>query len=955
MLKHNQVKGFFSADTRIEELKAAVIEVNEDATHCVPLHPLYVNTGLSVDQLYAEVVLREDLTSIQRTDIIKPEHRHRIVNNPSDIFTKDGKPVRNVYLLGQPGYGKTTFCLHLLNLWCAAKTVAKPLLSIWQLGMFVFDFVFYISLRHVDRCRSSIVEMICEDVFERDAGNTDVIRHVLRSPDYRCLVVVDGLDEWVLSPEVKAKLKHRGLPNTGGLSSNSTVLYASRHWKIELMQPKYSKNDIVLEILGLNDKGVDTIIHNILVNFFMHNTDTLVYKSKSNDIKKHLQRSKSSRKVSLLVTMSVYLGFDGKYAQVSDTGLVLDQIEFLIRRALESVHIERNFTDRLDQETCSTIDVPKIIQMNKFLSQFIVVLYKLGEIAFNDLISNESHLVFDRQKLVSITGERVLDIALKVGIVSQVRAPGRFRVPKVSIEFLHKSIQEAMAALYVVCQGSDAVAYLCGYCCSVEKAMEMATVIQYITGLSPVIGSELSVYIAKLEEKHHDTLNERESPCRSKIEKVPKGIGRSTNVYESYFMVSTNEYKTYSMTCRFVDEMAHTLSLTKDSTQITQYRVSSVLLDADDTMHDSIDSILSFYKAKEHGHWITGPPQALLPQRSHLNTLKVLSSHVDPELVNVIPKLKHLQNVGYWHSCKTGDDKRAVDSRIVRAFLQLPQLKYMQLVLVDLDNDTLFMANHMTKFQTIDLNEVCMSPEAWERFAKCMHCVRHDVDVSVWHYGYGRDLGVDSLVVRVILKLPRLRYLILQKVELDDDVMMMTDSMGLLQKIELIHVSMSLQAWERFGTSLRSMKHKVEVKVDYSGDEAIFPLTTDEGNTYVDVDCDKQICIIRTILKLPLLKHVRLLDITLRDDVLMVTDDMTLLRKIHLERVSMSPESWNRFVISVFRVKFAIDVTIECCNIDSDTDDLICQSKSLILTKREKNRFGDGLRIHFTNVPEGVV
>ena len=189
---------------------------------------------MSVDQLYAELVLRKDLAAIQRTNNTNPAGRHRVVTSPSDLFYKDGKPVKNVFMLGQPGYGKTTFCLHLLKHWCTAQTaIERSRLSPWQAGMIAFNFVFYVSLRHVDSCRSSVIEMICEDVFERDHGNKHVIRHVLGSPDFRCLVVVDGLDEWVCSPEVQTKLREKGLPNTSGLSKNCTLLFASRHWKVD--------------------------------------------------------------------------------------------------------------------------------------------------------------------------------------------------------------------------------------------------------------------------------------------------------------------------------------------------------------------------------------------------------------------------------------------------------------------------------------------------------------------------------------------------------------------------------------------------------------------------------------------------------------------------------------------------------------------------------------------------
>ena len=406
--------------TRIKDLQITLVEVNEDATHCVQLHPLYANTGLSVDQLYAELVIREDLTSIQRTDtgVLQSVDRARIVENPADIFFKDGKIVRNVYMLGQPAHGKTTFCLRLLKLWCDAMRSRRSL-SIWKFGQNMFHFVFYISLRHVDRSRSSVIDMICEDVFERDNENKDVIRHVLGSQNYRILVIVDGLDEWVYSEEVHDTLKQKGLPNTDGLSTNCTVLFASRHWKLELIQPKYSKNDIVVEILGLTDEGLGTIIENILVNFFKLKKNSEKYKAKYTELETQLQNSKHSLKIPMLVTITVFLGYDGVYIQNSMTGLFLDQLDLLIRRAIEYGHIKENQEDDHDVGIKSMLNdnAPKIIKSMSLLSSFIVILYKLGKIAYGDLISKESHLVFSKETLEQILGDRKLYLALKVGVI----------------------------------------------------------------------------------------------------------------------------------------------------------------------------------------------------------------------------------------------------------------------------------------------------------------------------------------------------------------------------------------------------------------------------------------------------------------------------------------------------------------------------------------------------------
>ena len=717
------ISTLFFTDTRIKDLQNLLIETNEDATHCVPLHPLYANTGLSVDELYAEVVVREDLASIQKKGTTEPTNRHQLVTSPSDLFSKDGMPVTSVYMLGQPGYGKTTFCLNLLKLWCLAKKSAGIHFTLWQLDMYTFDFVFYVSLRHVDRCRTSVVDMICEDVFERDDKNKDVIRHVLGSSDFRCLVIVDGLDEWVLSTEVQTKLRQKGLPNAIGLSKNCTVLYASRHWKVELIQPKYSRNDKVVEILGLTEKGTNTIIQNILVNFFKLEIESPEYEAKVIDLKNQIQnaKSRSSMKIPLLVSMSVFLGFDGNYVQESVTGLFLDQLELLIKRAIDNGHIDSDVTEELNTTMSSKIKIPTIIQDNKAILQLIVVFYKFGKIAFNDLISKESHLVFKRETLQEIVSERELDIALKVGVVSQMRAPGRFNVPKISIEFLHKSIQEAMAALYIACDKSDAFSSLCEYCCTVEKVLEMSNVLLYMTGISPSTGCKFSSHIVDCASIAHELQNERQE--------FPNVFGEEPN-------------SLFTMQCKCYAEMARTLSLTKDLDPAIKYCVTDVVVDhRDDTenlritgdlMKGCPESILSIDMLFWGGNkWLETPVLQILPQFTHLTTfrLRYWRTSPDPELVNVIPKMTHVERVKYQHESRAGDI--ALDSHVVNAIFQLPLLKNVILANLELDHDTLALTYEMTQLLSVTLTRINMLSKCWESFLSSLHSPKQAVDVTL--------------------------------------------------------------------------------------------------------------------------------------------------------------------------------------------------------------------------------
>ena len=569
----------------IKELQDILVKVNEDAAHCVPLHPLYRNTGLSAKQLYSDI-------RIQRNYPSKPGSSGEIINDHADLFTKDGEPVGNVYMLGQPGRGKTTFCLHLLSLWCAAMTIIPSTsLSVWKFDQNCFHFVFYVSLRHVNRCRSRIEDMIC-DMFERFGGMRKVILRVLRNQKYRCLIMVDGLDEWVISPEVEeelANLNLKGLPDVGRLSMNCTILFASRHWKLDLVKPKYKANDIEVEILGLTEKGIESIIENILQNQTELEISSVGYKAKCSKLMKRVEKSKSSINVPMFVTMKVFLGLHGDYVQESYTGLFFDQVVLLIRRAIHDGRISKEAADRLHITHGSSIAIPKVIteiQQNKILSIFIILLYKLGKVAYDGLI--KSHLVFDEDTLEEecVLGKRELDIALKVGIVSQMKAPGYFLVPKVSIEFLHKSMQEAMAALYIVCDKSDAFTSFCGYCCTFDKVMEMSNVIQYMTGLSPVIGCKFSKHILHVATNDQGILNDRE---KMDMDQMDRDL-----LTRMLFNMQFECYK----------ELCHTSSLTKDSDPSPQYHVTDVvLLDDDDddkvrTTCDIIrgcpDSILSF-------------------------------------------------------------------------------------------------------------------------------------------------------------------------------------------------------------------------------------------------------------------------------------------------------------------------------------------------------------------------
>ena len=201
--------------------------------------------------------------------------------------------------------------------------------------------------------------------------------------------------------------------------------------------------------------------------------------------------------------------------------------------------------------------------------------------------------------------------------------------------------------------------------------------IQYITGFSPAIGCTLSSDIVTLAKKDPAIANERET--------VDFHSSRSQTLYR--------------MQCDAYKEMTHALALTGDSTQTTKYHVSDVFLDDGFMMRPTTQgiksdiicgcpgSVLSFSKKENHFYFPVEPFLKVLQKCSNLITLKVwyASLKTDPDLLSVIPQLENLQNVSYTHLGSISEDERKkkerkdFDSHIVRAFLQLPRLKFMQL------------------------------------------------------------------------------------------------------------------------------------------------------------------------------------------------------------------------------------------------------------------------------------
>ncbi|KAK3100730.1 hypothetical protein FSP39_024358 [Pinctada imbricata] len=425
----------------------------------------------------------------------------REVTKPGDIFQKDGNYVRKIYMLGDAAHGKTTYCVWLLRKWCNAKRkerTGQKEFDKWEQELRKFDFVFLMKFRNVnDLNLVSVVDMICQDAFESDRGCHDAIRHVLSSDEYKSLIILDGLDE------LNSNSKNRML--SIDVSGSVTCFITMRPWVFPLLLKKPQHSDRVIEILGLSETGMENIIKNVLVNHYKLKENSPKYTQTNDKILKSLKDKslKSFMQIPLLAVVCVQIWYDGKQVGDSITSFYTEMLNMLIERAKQKHEIE------IEHNKTENVELPQILSVYDHIANCSPVLLKLGKVAYEGLLFNETNLVFQKSKLEKEIGVRELQFALDVGLISQKEAHS-LTTKNVSVHFFHKSIQEFLAVIYIV-TNKEVGDLFCKHLSSVNVIMELSNVIMFICGMCPSLGSVISQRVVNVTDSDTEICKYRES------------------------------------------------------------------------------------------------------------------------------------------------------------------------------------------------------------------------------------------------------------------------------------------------------------------------------------------------------------------------------------------------------------------------------------------------------------
>ena len=712
----------------LTEAQAELIQIYKEVTNSVDVLPFKdCSAGLPIANIFAPLLMQEDLKAKERfLNLDSPSGEE--LKSLREMFYIGDKQAKRIFMKGEAGCGKTFFCLKLLDTWCQVKQSGQVTDDALQQCLAVFDLVFYIPLRHCKGSLTYLRDMIGQTVSEQCLNLL-----ITGGRRIQCLIILDGLDE---SPAT-----FRELPRMDGIV-NYVLFCTTRPWKLNQFSLTLSQNDKVVQILGLLPSSEKKVIEYVLINFYKVKKETPEFKLKFQRYLSMLKKSslKYLVKIPMMLTACCCMWYeedtyseqshertgqvtiDSPTVHTSMTYTYLSLVDPMIRRADQKCDLRCLFTKT---SPSTEINVPKVLASFSYIHSFLGAILPLCRLAYTDLVSGETKLVFQKDELESEIGHSLVEIALKVGIISQTKAPGRFHQQNVSVNFYHKSVQEFLAAVHLTCTDTDDIK---SYCTSLDNVMNVANIITFIMGLDPSCSS-VSKHVM-------DTVNA--DPDVQEYRQGDHGWDRVLQLYRTQ--------------CEWYRELTNSRTVTGDTSAPPYLHVTDICLGhwsdsntvrlTGDLMSANCDIIVSVMLGR-----VRHPLHTVLTyllQCPHLSMLYItyMRNKEDMDLlVSIIPRLTQLDFIEYYGAAvyTARDPGVAVedvlpvydvaDMKVVKAALQLTQITYIALGCVDLGDDGLVVTADMARLQEVWLYVVHMSAGSWGRFISSLLTLHRAVRV----------------------------------------------------------------------------------------------------------------------------------------------------------------------------------------------------------------------------------
>ena len=357
-----------------------------------------------------------------------------------DLFNanKNGAIPKRILVQGQTGIGKSTFVKKLLVDWVEVnKTTGDEQAAVLK----KFELVVAVNLKEVSK-RQSLKDVISfSNVFAKeDKYMTEGLVDYIANNQEKVLLIFDGYDEYRCgcNSEIYEIFNGKSL-------RNCRVLITTRISKADELR---GGEDLQAEITGFSEVDRNDFMRRFLSDDEVSNLRKHLYERKLNEL----------AKVPLLLLFLCTLWTKGqsKHFPKTKTKLYLDIIEFVLNHS----HSKQSS--------------PRYVEVASFKD----ILSEMGKVALQGLL-NDDHLFEYNQLSDSVR----CDESVFIGLLQITQYSEALR-PVGLVSFIHKSIQEFLAAWYVTYRCIPEGGNLGEIGVKLEECLALENVFQFICGLS---------------------------------------------------------------------------------------------------------------------------------------------------------------------------------------------------------------------------------------------------------------------------------------------------------------------------------------------------------------------------------------------------------------------------------------------------------------------------------------
>ena len=364
------------------------------------------------------------------------------LNHYTDVFTanKNGVVPKRILVQGQTGIGKSTFVKKLAVDWAELddETTGGQQKDILK----KFELLVVVNLKEVPKCQSLKDVISCSSIFARkDKHLTDSLLNYISNNEDKVLLVFDGYDEyrWGRNSEIYEVFKGNDL-------RNCCVLITARISKADELR---AFKDMHAEITGFSEEDRKAFMSRRLGG-------------EAGELNLHLnlQNLTDLAKVPLLLLFFCTLWEKGKSKGFpgSKTKLYLAMVQCVL-----DYHQGKDCPARFGK-----------------VGDFKGVLSEIGKVALECLLKDDHVFEYDQ-----LSASVLCDESLIIGLLQVTEYAENLR-PAGMVSFIHKSIQEFLAAWFVTyrCVPEGNLGGIEQHARTLDDCVSLENVFQFVCGLS---------------------------------------------------------------------------------------------------------------------------------------------------------------------------------------------------------------------------------------------------------------------------------------------------------------------------------------------------------------------------------------------------------------------------------------------------------------------------------------